>query len=348
LSSKFFELYGKVIASKGVAPIPTVLFRYQKELNLTPQETYFVCNILTFRWTTREDGTTPSIREMAKTSGISERTLRIYKNSLSEKGYLKVTPRFNNTGQLTNAYDLTPLFEKMEQFIVAENEGKNFNDGTVTDEISPSGTLKVYLKTEKNIPSANFATPPAESAAPPVVISPPPVKSADPPAGFAVPNNNRVETAHPLQNLQTPLQNFQGRMKQTATEVDIAYSQAFIQTDRQINSENYLESDENRKAFERARDLLKSAGFNALGIEIDFLLPWIKEFPDEMVKYALQKTAFTNKNLYYAEGILESWKLKGISNLDDAIKESRFDVINQPKNLSGVSQNRIKSIRKKT
>lgn len=125
MSGKFYKLYGKVIASRGVAPIPTVLFRYQKELDLTPQETFFVCNILTFRWTTREDGTTPSIKEMAKTSGISERTLRTYKNSLTEKGYLIVIPRFNGTGQLTNAYDLTPLFEKMEHLIVAENNSKN-------------------------------------------------------------------------------------------------------------------------------------------------------------------------------------------------------------------------------
>lgn len=178
MSGKFYELYGKVIASRGVAPIPTVLFRYQKELDLTPQETFFVCNILTFRWTTREDGTTPSLKEMAATSGISRRTLQVYKNSLCEKGYLRVSPRFDGTGQLTNAYDLTPLFEKMEQLIIAENNGEKFNDGIFFDKSTTKDNLKAAKETIEVTPSADSAPPHAVSAYPHEESAPPYAESA--------------------------------------------------------------------------------------------------------------------------------------------------------------------------
>jgi DNA replication protein DnaD len=334
MSQKFYELYGKIIASRGVAPIPTVLFRYQKELDLTPQETFFVCNILTFRWTSREDGTTPSIKEMARTSGVSERTLRTYKKSLDEKGYLMVIPRFDNTGQLTNAYDLTPLFEKLEQLIIAENSEEKFDGGMLFDRTSRKDDKKVSSESLcENIPSAKSAAPPAE-------FSPPP-------AEFAALVNTGNDTITPLQNLQSPLQNLQGRLKQAATEVDIACIQAFKHSSKQNNKEIHdAEHGEKASPHERARAMLKSAGLAATDIEVDFLVPWLHYFQDDMVKYALQKTVFAGKNLYYAEGIFESWRSKKVYDLESAIKESRYDIVKQPPK-EGIHRNRLISIRRK-
>jgi len=340
MSQKFYELYGKVIASRGVAPIPTVLFRYQKELDLTPQETFFVCNILTFRWTTREDGTTPSIKEMAKTSGISERTLRTYKNSLTEKGYLIVTPRFDGTGQLTNAYDLTPLFEKMEQLLIAENNGEKFDDGILYDKSASKDELKAE-------PGNTEIIPPAISAAPPADFAPPSANIAAPPADFAGPVNTGLETATPLQNLHPPLQDLQGRVKQASAELDnIASIQAYRQTSMQNKKDIQSAGNEKAPPHERARALLKSAGLAATDMEVDFLVPWLKLFPDDMVKYALQKTVFADKSLYYTEGILESWRSKEIFDLESAIKESKYDIIHQPLK-EGVPRSRLVSVRRK-
>lgn len=76
-------------------------------------------------------------------------------------------------------------------------------------------------------------------------------------------------------------------------------------------------------------------------------MPWLKLFPDDMVKYALQKTVFADKSLYYTEGILESWRSKEIFDLESAIKESKYDIIHQPQK-EGVPRNRLVSVRRKT
>lgn len=113
---KFFELYGRTILSEGVAPIPTALFRYQKALGLTFQEVCFICHLLSYRWTTRDPH--PSIEKLSELTGVSAKTLHGYKNSLVGKGKMKFNNRFDKKGgQMSNEYDLTPLFIEIEQII---------------------------------------------------------------------------------------------------------------------------------------------------------------------------------------------------------------------------------------
>lgn len=114
--NKFYALYGETIAKEGIAPVPTALFRYQKELGLSFQELALVCHLLSYRWTANNPH--PSIETLSKITGISAKTIHQYKNSLMQNGNLKVRNRFSRTGgQLTNEYDLTPLFAKLQILI---------------------------------------------------------------------------------------------------------------------------------------------------------------------------------------------------------------------------------------
>ncbi len=117
--NRFYELYGRTIAEQGVAPIPTALFRYQRELGLSFQEVAFICHLLSYRWTVKDPY--PSIRELSKLTGVSEKTLHSYKKSLVEKGLIVVRNRYDSSnGQLSNEYDLTPVFEKLQKIIQSE------------------------------------------------------------------------------------------------------------------------------------------------------------------------------------------------------------------------------------
>jgi hypothetical protein len=123
-NNRFYELYGKIIATDGVTPIPMALFRYQAELKLTSDELAFICYLLTFRWM---PGTLPhpSLVGMAENTGVNLRTLQRHKNSLVAKGYLAVIARKDEkSGQLTNGYDFTPLFQRLEQLIEAKNHSQ--------------------------------------------------------------------------------------------------------------------------------------------------------------------------------------------------------------------------------
>lgn len=117
--NKFYELYGQAIAKQNVAPIPIALFRYQKDLNLSFQELCFVCHLLSYRWTTKNPY--PSIKQLSDLTGVSEKTLHSYKKSLVEKKLLFIHNRFDaSNGQLSNEYDLTPLFETLQRLIINE------------------------------------------------------------------------------------------------------------------------------------------------------------------------------------------------------------------------------------
>lgn len=94
-------------------------------------------------------------------------------------------------------------------------------------------------------------------------------------------------------------------MKQASAELDnIASIQAYRQTSMQNKKDIQSAGNEKAPPHEQARALLKSAGLAATDMEVDFLVPWLKLFPDDMVKYALQKTVFRAKPFTTPRGYL--------------------------------------------
>ncbi|MFZ5650261.1 MAG: DnaD domain-containing protein [Bacillota bacterium] len=79
----------------------------------------------------------------------------------------------------------------------------------------------------------------------------------------------------------------------------------------------------NRSVIE---SLLKSAGFEGSPLEVEFMGRWLDFFPAEMIAYALNKSVLSGKkNLYYVEGIIDSWLEKGIRTLEESRRETRYD-----------------------
>jgi hypothetical protein len=117
------------------------LFRYQAELGIDSGELAFVCYMLTYRWIPG-NLPYPSLRGMAKATGEQVKTLRRRKDSLVKKGYLIVIIRKDQTSsQLTNGYDFTPLFQKLEHIIESHNKdnGPKPANGVVFDDPPPPG-----------------------------------------------------------------------------------------------------------------------------------------------------------------------------------------------------------------
>src|SRR4051794_15329370 len=120
--SSFLARFGQVIVRHGIAAIPSALFHFQGELQLTAQEVWFISAVLAHKWT--EELPHPNLSRMATQTGVQERRLRRYKQSLSTIGYLLVYPRYEDNGrQDSNYYDFAPLFERLEKLIAAERAG---------------------------------------------------------------------------------------------------------------------------------------------------------------------------------------------------------------------------------
>jgi hypothetical protein len=111
-----------VIVRHGVAAIPSALFHFQGRLQLTAQEVWFVSAVLAHKWT--EEMPHPNLSRMSAQTGVQERRLRRYKQSLSNIGMLQVYPRYEENGrQDSSYYDFGPLFERLEKLIAGDQGG---------------------------------------------------------------------------------------------------------------------------------------------------------------------------------------------------------------------------------
>ncbi len=83
------------------------------------------------------------------------------------------------------------------------------------------------------------------------------------------------------------------------------------------------------------KSLLKAAGFEGSEMETDYIAQWTDSFHVDMIEHALKKSVLNGKkNLFYVGGIFESWLEKGVKTMEEAEKESRYDLrakVNQGK-----------------
>lgn len=117
----FDARYGILIRRDGIATVPAALFRYQAALGLSVPECWFLCVVLSYRW--NKDAPYPSLGMIAERAGVTERVLHKYLASLKERGLVNVVARFAESGfQLSSAYELDPLFERLEELILNDVE----------------------------------------------------------------------------------------------------------------------------------------------------------------------------------------------------------------------------------
>lgn len=117
-TSSFAARFGRGILGHGIAALPTALYHFQGELDLSAQAMWFISNILSHKWD--EDLPYPSLNKMARTGGVDKTQLYDYKERLCRQGYLYVYSRQDEKGKReTNAYDFAPLFGRLEELIAA-------------------------------------------------------------------------------------------------------------------------------------------------------------------------------------------------------------------------------------
>jgi hypothetical protein len=173
----FLERFGATILRGGIAPIPTTLYFYQAELGLSPQEIWFTGYILAHKWD--EDLPYPSLAKMETRTGMSKRNLLRIKDGLVGKGLLVLVPRFNaDGGQESNAYDFTPLFERLEEFI--RRDGPRGDRQDVVEQAGEGRVTAASPPLSSEGDGVTMASPPGvTSESRPRVTSPSPNKEAD-------------------------------------------------------------------------------------------------------------------------------------------------------------------------
>lgn len=113
---RFDARYGRLIRKAGIGTIPFALFYYQAELDLSPQEVWLIGYVLSYRWTSALPF--PAVRELARRSGVSTKTIEKYKKALVAKGLLGVIRRTRaDGGNSSIGWDFSVLFERIDGLI---------------------------------------------------------------------------------------------------------------------------------------------------------------------------------------------------------------------------------------
>ncbi len=82
---------------------------------LTNGQAMFILQLMTFKWTERAPY--PSYGKIAARMGISDKMVRRYAAELELKGCIKRNSRVGST----NAFDMTPLFDALQQAVERDN-----------------------------------------------------------------------------------------------------------------------------------------------------------------------------------------------------------------------------------
>jgi len=135
----FVARFGATIVRGGIASIPNALYRYQGELGLSAQQTWFVSAILARKWDS--DMPMPSLKQMADQSGVSRVSLHNYQRELVQAGWLRVINRQNaQGGKDTNIFDFEPLFRRLEEMLIRDRgeESDSQESGKYTPHVKTS------------------------------------------------------------------------------------------------------------------------------------------------------------------------------------------------------------------
>lgn len=109
---------------KGFVPVSRVFLQNYHRLSLSPEEAMLTIHILDYSWGGKVPF--PKVATICKYMGRSDKTVRKYIGNLRDLGLLETT---NRKGR-SNAYDFSPLFEKLKEFASAQDEEDkpNFSD----------------------------------------------------------------------------------------------------------------------------------------------------------------------------------------------------------------------------
>jgi DNA replication protein len=108
------ERWTPSIAKKGFTAVPSAFLANYIKLNITTSEAMLLLHLSSFKWS--EKAPFPSVSRLARLMGCSERNIRKLCQSLESVGYIR---RIGREGT-SNAFDLTGLFEKLDELLQKE------------------------------------------------------------------------------------------------------------------------------------------------------------------------------------------------------------------------------------
>jgi DNA-binding MarR family transcriptional regulator len=102
------------LAAHGFTAVPTTFLENYHSLDVTSAEAMVIIHLLSYKWDKRNPF--PRLALLAKKMGLTETSVRSHTRKLEEKKLLR---RISRPGH-SNAFDLTPLFAKLEEVLTAE------------------------------------------------------------------------------------------------------------------------------------------------------------------------------------------------------------------------------------
>ena len=128
--------WGKQVIKVGFNVVPSLLFRAQQRLGLTPQQLVVILHLTDFWW---EYGRKPwpSVNTLAERMGLKRRQVQRITAELETAGLIKRVERTaKHKGKLSNEYDLSGLVKKLNElaseFLEADKKAKEIKKEVAT------------------------------------------------------------------------------------------------------------------------------------------------------------------------------------------------------------------------
>lgn len=107
--------WGKAVMGLGFSIVPSLIFRAQARLGLSPVQLALLLHLADYWWH-RAQMPYPSKAALAARMNLSSRQIQRYLTELEEGGFIKRVERFaSHKGQQSNEYDLTGLVKKLQK-----------------------------------------------------------------------------------------------------------------------------------------------------------------------------------------------------------------------------------------
>ena len=113
-SSPIRSYFGDRVIRAGFMPVPNLLHRHWRELGLQEEGFVFLLHLLSIIWDTRDPPRT--LPAIAQRMGRDVATVRRHSNRLNRLGLIVVRERWRKGQQISNDYDLTPLWTRLAAF----------------------------------------------------------------------------------------------------------------------------------------------------------------------------------------------------------------------------------------
>ena len=125
--------WGKMALSKGVTVIPTAFLLHASRAGLNPIQQILIIHLVSYWWKAGRDPY-PSLKELRRRTGLTEKTLSKHLKGLEDKMWLTRVRRYNNSYR----YDLDRLARRVS-WLAGDQTAMSRPDFHPTGQQAPSG-----------------------------------------------------------------------------------------------------------------------------------------------------------------------------------------------------------------